>query len=386
MSELEGFRAETRAWLEANCPPGVRNLPETEENAFWGGRNKVFKSEDQKLWFERMAERGWTVPEWPKEYGGGGLTKDEAKVLASEMRRIGAKAPLYSLGIWMLGPALLKFGTEAQKLEHLPKIARGEIRWAQGYSEPGAGSDLASLKTKGEDMGDHFLVNGSKIWTSYGDKADWIFALVRTEPDAPKHLGISFLLIDMTTPGVSTRPIKMIAGDSHFTQTFFDNVTVPKQNLVGERGRGWDVTKYLLTHEREMIGSFQAGGVHESVAQFASRVLGKEGLARNGALRADILDFELDSWVLGIAVERIGDQTKAKEVTATSGSVLKVFGADLGMRRGELVLAVDGAGGLDNGHASSQELLRAPVSKIGGGTTEIQLNVIAKRALNLPGA
>jgi acyl-CoA dehydrogenase len=181
-SSLEGFRAETRAWLEQNAPAGIRDLPEGEENTCWGGRNYVFKSEDQRLWLERMAAKGWTVPEWPRAYGGGGLSKDEAKILQQELRRIKAKEPLESLGIWMLGPALLKYGSEAQKLEFLPDIARGKIRWAQGYSEPGAGSDLASLATKAVDDGDDFIVNGSKIWTSYGDKCDWIFALVRSEP------------------------------------------------------------------------------------------------------------------------------------------------------------------------------------------------------------
>ena len=233
MSDPEKLRSETRAWLEANCPPDMRLPLEDDDDRFWGGRNAKFKSDGQRLWFGRMLARGWTVPEWPKEYGGGGLSREEGKILRGEMRKLGCRSPLDSFGIWMLGPALLKYGTEAQKREYLPQIARGEIRWCQGYSEPNSGSDLASLATRAEDKGDHFLVNGQKIWTSYADKADWIFCLVRTDPVAPKHLGISFILFDMKTPGVSTKPILLISGMSPFCETFFDDV----RGAQGERGR-----------------------------------------------------------------------------------------------------------------------------------------------------
>jgi acyl-CoA dehydrogenase len=386
-AKLEAFRVETRAWLEANAPPGARKPPVGTEGTVWGGRNPVFANEDLRIWLERMAAKGWTVPEWPRQYGGGGLTKDEAKILAEEMKRIGARPPLTSLGIWMLGPALLKFGTEAQKLEHLPRIARGEIRWAQGYSEPGAGSDLASVQTRGEDMGDHFLVNGSKIWTSYADKCDMIFALVRTEPDAPKHLGISFLLIDMADNGVTTRPIQLISGESPFTQTFLDNAKAPKKDLIGERGRGWEVCKFLLAHERQMMGSSpMSSTAHETVAQRALRVLGEEELARAGALRADILQYEMDAWVLGIALERSRDQAKAKQGSPTAASEFKLFGTELSKRRAELVLAIDGVAGFDVASPAANDWLRAPIGTIAGGSNEIQLNIIAKRALGLPGA
>jgi acyl-CoA dehydrogenase len=385
-SDLEAFRAETRAWLEQNAPAGIRNLPDEEDNTCWGGRNYVFKSEDQRLWLERMVEKGWTVPEWPRQYGGAGLSKDEAKILQQELRRIKAKEPLESLGIWMLGPALLKYGSEAQKLEHLPAIARGKIRWAQGYSEPGAGSDLASVATKAVDDGDDFIVNGSKIWTSYGDKCDWIFALVRSEPNAPKHLGISFLLIDMATPGVSTRPIKLIAGDSPFTQTFFDNVRVPKKNIVGERGRGWDVTKYLLQHERSMIGARPQSSLgDETVAGLAKRLLGDD-LSREAALRSEIVQFELDAWTLGIQLERFRDQLKAGTAPATASSVLKLVGTELNKRRCELVLSIKGFEGLDEHSAAAHDWLHAPANTIAGGSSEIQLNILAKRVLALPGA
>lgn len=381
---LDDFRAETRAWLEANTPAGVRNPPEGEAGVCWGGRKWVFRSPDQRIWLERMAERGWTAPEWPKAYGGGGLSHDEALVLQQEMRRIKAAAPVQSLGLWMLGPALLKYGSEAQKLEHLPRIARGEIRWAQGYSEPGAGSDLASLQTRATDDGEDFIVNGSKIWTSYGDKCDWIFTLVRSEPDAPKHLGISFLLIDMDTPGVTTRPIKLNSGDSFFTQTFFDDVRAPKQNLVGERGRGWDVTKYLLQHERAMIGSGSRSD-RETVAQLALRTLGADGLAREAALRADIIQFEMDAWAMAVALERSRDEANAGTMAPTASSLLKLQGSELNKRRGELVMAIGGVDALDAHSVSAHDWLSAPASTIGGGSSEIQLNILAKRALGLPG-
>ena len=296
MADLETFRAETRAWLEANCPPEMREPIRDDDDVCWGGRGVKFKNEAQKLWLERMGAKGWTVPEWPSAYGGGGLSREEAKVLSEEMRRIKARSALSSFGIWMLGPALLKYGNEAQKLEHLPKIARGEIRWCQGYSEPGAGSDLASLRTSAEDKGDHYLVNGSKVWTSYADKADWIFCLVRTDPAAPKHLGISFLLFDM-----AVRPAfrRARSGSSPATrrsaQTFFDNVQVPKENLVGDaRTRAGTIAKYLLTHERNMIGGMghaAADGQRDSVSNIAVKSIGLASMPQAspiGTLRADI--------------------------------------------------------------------------------------------------
>src|SRR3984885_7666882 len=252
MTDTDIFRSDVRAWLAKNCPSEKRGRMSEDDHCF-GGRNWVFKNEAQRVWLERMAARGWTAPEWPTEYGGGGLSGAEAAILREEMARIEAHSPLTSLGVWMLGPALLRFGTEAQKQKYLPGIVRGEIWWAQGYSEPNAGSDLVSLQTKAELVGDEFIVNGQKIWTSYGHKADCLFGLVRTDPDKPRHEGISFLLIDLRTPGVAASPLKLISGNEHFSQIFFDDVRVPQENLVGARGRGWDVAKYLLLFERQMI-------------------------------------------------------------------------------------------------------------------------------------
>ncbi|WP_448580071.1 acyl-CoA dehydrogenase family protein [Thermaurantiacus sp.] len=394
-AELAQFRAETRAWLEANCPAEMRAPVRGDDDICWGGRKFRFQSAAQQAWMERMAERGWTVPEWPKAYGGGGLSRDEAKILQQEMRKIRARPPLSSFGIWMLGPALLKFGNEAQKLEHLPKIARGEIRWCQGDSEPGAGSDLAALRTSAVLDGDHYVVNGQKIWTSYADKADWIFCLVRTDPEAPKHLGISFLLFDMESEGVSTSPIRLISGASPFCQTFFDNVRVPAENLVGEPGKGWDIAKYLLTHEREMIGGMDSGAAEgrDGISQLAKRVLGvgEDGRLPEGMLRTDVIRQELDTWAFGLTMERVKDEAKAGQGVGALSSMLKYYGTELNKRRMELMMSLHGAEGLLwEGEGREGDLarawLRSRANSIEGGTSEIQLNIIAKNVLRLPAA
>ncbi|MBM1492986.1 acyl-CoA dehydrogenase family protein, partial [Sulfitobacter mediterraneus] len=309
---VEAFRAELRGWLEENCPQEMRDGGMSEDAICWGGTQWTFSSPAQKDWLERAAAKGYTVPTWPVEYGGAGLNREEEKVFHEEMARINARSPLQSFGIWMLGPALLHFGTHEQKLHYLPPIARGEIRWCQGYSEPGAGSDLASVQTKGADQGDHWLVNGQKIWTSYADKADWIFALIRTDTDAPKHKGISFLLIDMNDAGVETRPIKMISGISPFCETFFSDVKVPKHQIVGEENRGWDVAKYLLTHEREMISGGGAGlsGGGRALGAILAESAGEDGLT-DATLRADAMRCEIDALAIGLTLERYKDQSEA---------------------------------------------------------------------------
>ena len=389
---LQSFRAETRAWLEANCPPEMRQ-PAGEDDICWGGRHCRFQSDAQRVWLQRMAERGWTVPSWPREYGGAGLSADEAKVLAHEMRVLHCRPPLTSFGIWMLGPALLKFGSEAQKLEHLPKIARGEIRWCQGYSEPNAGSDLASLATRAEDHGDHFIVNGQKIWTSYADQADWIFCLVRTD-NAKKHTGISFVLFDMASPGVSTKPILLISGKSPFCETFFDNVRVDKRNLVGTLNAGWDVAKYLLTHERAMIGSIGDRTAAKPLGQVAAAQIGLDAQGRlaDPGLRAQIAEFEVDEAAFRLMMERAGDLGKARQGHPAMSSMLKYYGAELNKRRWELMASAGGIGALEWDSERSRHgivartWLRTKGNSIEGGTSEVQLNVIAKRILELPGA
>lgn len=393
MSDIETFRSDTRHWLEANCPPEMRLPMASEDDVCWGGRNWKFASDAQRIWLERMAERGWTAATWPREYGGAGLSGDEAKVLAQEMRALNCRAPLNSFGIWMLGPALLKFGSDAQKAEFMPKIARGEIRWCQGYSEPNAGSDLASLQARAEDRGDHFIVNGQKIWTSYADKADWIFCLVRTDAGAKKHTGISFVLFDMATKGVSTKPILLISGKSPFCETFLDDVRVEKSNLVGTLNAGWDVAKYLLTHEREMIGSVGDRAVARPLGQLAASWVGLDAQGRldDPLLRAQIAEFEVDEAAFRLTLERAGDMAKARQGHPAYSSMLKYYGAELNKRRYELMMAAAGTDALEwdtprSRHgALARTWLRTKGNSIEGGTSEVQLNVISKRILELPG-
>jgi len=391
VSDLEQFKLETRTWLEDNCPVEMRQPIQGDKDICWGGRNYVPQSEAQKLWLDRMVAKGWTVPIWPKVYGGGGLSKVEAKILAKEMRRINARSPLSSFGIWMLGPALLKFGTEEQKLEYLPPIARGEIRWCQGYSEPNAGSDLAALATKCEDKGDHFLINGQKVWTSYADKADWIFCLVRTDFDAKKHNGISFVLFDMETPGVEPRPIKLISGKSPFCETFFEDVKVPKENLVGELNKGWTIAKYLLTHEREMIGG--QNDVTRPLHEIAVGMTGLEdGRMVDSMLRAKVAEASIDEWAFNMTIARKLGEAKAGASLGADSSMLKYYGTELNKRKYELMMDAAGHEGLEwEGERSNEGQLarmwlRTKGNSIEGGTSEVQLNIISKHILQLPGA
>ena len=389
MTDLDTFRADTRAWLEAQCPAEMRR-PMSRDEICWGGRRFPFQSEAQRLWMQRMAARGWTVPRWPRAYGGAGLSVTEAEVLREEMRTLGCRSPLDSFGIWMLGPALLQYGSEEQKLEHLPPIARGEIRWCQGYSEPNAGSDLASLATRAELDGDEFVVTGQKIWTSYADQADWIFCLVRTDATR-KHAGISFLLFDMQSPGVTTRPIQLISGKSPFCQTFFDRVRVPRRNLVGEMNAGWTIAKYLLSHERHMIGGSASGAGTESLGQLAVRRVGvDDGRLADPDLRARIAAFETDEAAFAAWLETATADSHTGGNPAVP-SALKYCGSELNKRRWELIMAAAGADALEweGGRSKDGELarswLRTKGNSIEGGTSEVMLNVVAKRILGLPG-
>lgn len=382
----DGFRAELRDWLEANCPPEMRDGDNSEASICWGGKSWQFASDAQELWLTRCADKGLTVPTWPEAYGGAGFDRDQERILHEEMARINARKPLQSFGIWMLGPALLHFGTEEQKRHYLPPIARGEVRWCQGYSEPGAGSDLASLQTHGQDMGDHWLVNGQKVWTSYADRADWIFALVRTDRDAPKHKGISFLLADMESAGISTRPIRLISGNSPFCETFFDNVEVPKSQIVGAENRGWDVAKYLLTHERGMIG---ATGSVPGTGRALGAVLAEEtGAMGDAVLRARALKLEVDSLAMGLTLDRYNDMAEAGAGAGDASAMLKYYGTELNKARHELTMAASGSDALDwEGRfgARPADWLRTKANSIEGGTSEIMLGILSRRVLGLPG-
>ena len=390
--DLETFRAETRAWLEANCPPEMREPVRSDADVVWGGRDQSKMTPAQKQWMDAMGARGWTVPDWPKQYGGGGLSPAETKILREEMARLKCRNPLNSFGISMLGPALLKYGTEAQKIEHLTKIARGEIRWCQGYSEPGAGSDLASLQTSAEDKGDHYLVNGQKVWTSYANYADWIFCLVRTDKTV-KQGGISFLLFDMATPGVSTKPILLISGYSPFCETFFDNVKVPKENLVHEVNKGWDVAKYLLGHEREMISGMGLGSSGGNpLVDGAKRTIGltDAGILADPVLRAQMALFEVRAKAFTAMSEKFIDELKAGKAHPAQPSMMKYYGTELNKSRHELMMAAGGSDALEweseesNTGAAPRAWLRTKANSIEGGTSEVQLNIISKRILELP--
>ena len=388
------FRQEARDWLEDNCPPSIRRPPGPNEGT-GGGRRATYPNPEAKLWLDRMAERGWTAPMWPKEYGGGGLDREQATVLAEELRRIKARPAHTGMGLSMIGPALLEFGTEEQKHEHLPKIVRGEIWWCQGYSEPGSGSDLASLKTRAVDDGDDFIVNGSKIWTSGANFADWMFCLVRTDPDRPKHQGISFVLFDMETPGVTVKPIRLISGASPFCETFLDDVRVPKRNLVGERGQGWTVGKRLLQYERTSIGgmggSASPGG--NPLADLARRYLGDEGgRIANANIREQVIDHRVTDRAFGLTVRRNGEELRSGRAPTFLSSMFKLYGTEQNKARLELMLAIQGSQMLGwEGDAfnrrelsSTREWLRSRANSIEGGTSEVQLNIIAKRILGLP--
>jgi alkylation response protein AidB-like acyl-CoA dehydrogenase len=341
-----------------------------------------------------MRDKGWTVPHWPTEYGGGGLDGEQAKIVAQEMAAIGARPPLVSFGISMLGPALLKYGTDAQKKEHLPKITAGLIRWCQGYSEPNAGSDLASLQTRAESDGDEFIINGQKIWTSYANYADWIFCLVRTDQTAKKHDGISFILFDMASKGVSTRPILLISGRSPFCETFFDNVPVPKSNVVGTVNRGWDVAKYLLQHERAMISGMGERGVERPIGQIAADSIGadEQGRLEDPILRGQIASFEIDEAALACAAERAIDLAKAGQGHPAFSSAMKYYGTELNKRRYEVLMSAGGIDALEwesersRGGMRARAWLRTKANSIEGGTSEIMLGIVAKRILDLPGA
>lgn len=396
MQNSVSFRHEVRDWLEANCPSSMRtDMPEHE--IVWGGRKQRWFSADARVWMERMADRGWTVPHWPRAYGGAGLNASEVKILHEEMQRINARVPLQSFGIWMLGPALLEFATEAQKRHYLPQIARGEIRWCQGYSEPGNGSDLAGLQTKAEDCGDHYLVNGSKIWTSYADQSDWIFCLVRTDSDSPKHEGISFLLFDMASEGVSASPIQLISGASPFCQTFFEDVKVPKDQLVGEVNKGWTIAKRLLQHERQMVSVIKgntplARSSSLKLHELAKRYAGDGERIGNPLIRSKVSRHRMDGHAFRLTMNRSAQEARIGQADGNIASFIKYYNSEQNKRKYELLVEIMGTAmlGWEGDGFSDEELdltrqwLRSRANSIEGGTSEVQLNVIGKRILGLP--
>ena len=395
MADLEQFRADTREWLSDNAPTGVRGLILALGEGNWGGRRATYPNPDMKRWLEVMAERGWTAPEWPSQYGGGGLSRAEAKILREELATLKLPEPLSGFGLTMIGPVLLQYGTEEQKREHIPKIVRGEIRWCQGYSEPGSGSDLASLQTKAVLQGDHYVINGQKVWTSYANYSDWMFMLVRTDPQAKKQEGITFILVDMATPGVEAKPIKLISGSSPFCETFFTDVLAPAKNVVGKVNDGWSVAKALLNHERTMIASAFGGGTgrKRTMSDWAREYVDfDDDRLTDEALRQRIAQFEMEALAFKLTADRSRDAAKAGRPPGPESSMFKIYGTELNQRRQELLLSIagpqslgwEGEGFTERELTLTRDWLRSRGNTIEGGTSEIQLNIIAKRVLGLP--
>ena len=389
-SDLDAFRTEARDWLEANYPQTLRADPDAGTRMIMGG---VKPTGDHLVWKLRMAEQGWGTPTWPKKYGAGGLSPAEARVLAQEMDRIGAYNPMIGMGLSMFGPTLLEYGTEAQKDRHIPAIVRGDLRWCQGYSEPGAGSDLASLTTKCEDAGDHWRINGSKIWTSGAQYADWCFCLVRTDT-SKKHEGISLVLINMRQPGVETRPIKLIAGNSPFCETFFTDARAEKDDMVGPLNGGWTIGKRLLQHERSGQGGARMMGGPVSVSDLAIRYVGldDQGRINDPDLRMRVARHLMDSRAHGLTIQRATEEAKGNVNPSATTSVMKNSGTWIGQTRSELMLEIMGSQGLgwsgETFAADELDAVRAWLSgkatTIFGGSQEIQSNIVSKRILGLP--
>ena len=392
MSDLKNFRETTRAWLEENCPPGARGPGEVSN----GSTKIVIEDADTRLWLERMVEKGWTVPSWPKAYGGGSLSTEEYVILLEEMKRISGRPALSGFGTSMIGPTLLEFGTAEQKLRHLPRIARAEVEWCQGYSEPGAGSDLASLQTRAVLDGDNYVINGSKIWTSGAHNADWMFILVRTNPDAPKHEGISFMLLPMDQPGVEVRPIKLISGNSPFNETFFDDALAAREDLVGELNRGWTVGKRLLQHERSGMESLLQGGTSKGkskLSSIAKDYIGEaDGKIADSAMRDQVLQYEMAQRSLNLTKRRVIQESADGATPGPATSIFKVMSTDLEKIYSDLATSLRGSQGFgwegdaftDTEREDMRVLLSSRAASIYSGSNEIQRNIIAKRVLGLP--
>lgn len=398
MTELDDFRESVKSWLEENAPKGLYGKVYDPMKAFQGGRKDKGPWPESQAWLEMMAEKGWTIPHWPKEYGGGGLSAKESQVIALELLRAKLPAPLTGFGITMIGPTVLQYGTEEQKQKYIPEIVRGEIRWCQGYSEPNAGSDLANIQTKVVVDGDDYIVNGQKVWTSYGDISDWIFMLVRTNPDVKKQAGITFLLADMESDGIDVRPIKLISGSSPFCEVFFEDVRVPIENTLAQENRGWEVAKALLGHERSMIagmgGGFVGRRAENPIEAAAKKYIGqRDGKIADLVIRDRMAQIQMDESSFGLTIQRNGDNMKAGHRPGPESSMFKIYATELNQRRYELMLSIFGPeclGWEGEGFEKSElnlcrEWLRSRGNSIEGGTSEVQLNIISKRVLGLPG-
>jgi len=388
--DLETFRQEAREFIESNCPQSMRNRVVNIENS-----HEVYDNDDARSWLKAAAERGWTAPTWPTEYGGGGLSYEENQVFLQEMAALKALPPSYGMGLAMIGPTLLEFGTEEQKQRHLPKIVSGEVRWCQGYSEPGSGSDLASLQTKAVLEGDHFVINGQKIWTSGAQYADWMFALVRTDPDVPKHDGISFVLLEMDQPGVTVKPIQLISGNSPFCETFLDNAIARRDDLVGELNRGWTVGKRLLQYERSAssVRTKKKAKTENPYARIArSYSQDSEGKLSDADARDRITKQTMLEKSLQLTVQRVAAESQSGKAPGATTSIFKLVGSTIAKDSASLKSELRGTLGFgwEGEPFTTEELeategwLRDRAVTIYGGTNEVQMNIISKRVLGLP--
>ena len=381
------FRTVIRDWLSEYCPPWARGAGPVE-----AGGKKHPPEGDARLWLDRCAERGFTVPMWPKEYGGAGLSNRQYQILLEEMRHISARSPLAGMGIGLIGPTLLEFGTDEQKRRHLPAIARGEVRWCQGYSEPNAGSDLAGLQTRAISDGDRYIINGQKIWTSGANHSDWMFCLVRTDPEAPKHEGISLLLLDMDQPGVETRPIRLISGDSPFCETFFIDAVALKSDLVGDLNRGWGIGKRLLQHERSGMTILMGGSVTAITPQHPYHPLLTRYGTRDPALVDQVIRHEMRERAFRLTQRRTVAESDDSATPGPQTSIFELCQAELekeaanlkALLRGTQGLGWEGEGFSHDDVASTRNWLSIKRRSIARGSNEIQMNIIAKRVLGLP--
>lgn len=393
MSDLAAFRAELRDWLAEHCPAGARGPGQVA----WGSR-RIELEPDVRLWLERMAERGFTVPTWPRAYGGAELSREEYAILIDELKRIDARTPLTGRGVNYIGPTILELGTDEQKARWLPGIARGEGGWAMGYSEPGAGSDLASLSTRAVRDGDSYVINGRKTWTSDAMDCDYIFVLARTSPELSKHQGISLILVDMHQTGVQVRPIRLLSGASPFNETLFEDALARADDVIGGVDNGWTVGKRLLQYERSThaginISGSQGGRVADStMPERIRRYTGPaQGRIADPALRRRLIDFELNAHAQRLTQKRVIEESTAR-APGFASSAVKLTGALNTQAGDELLVDAMGLKGVGWAGASYSEgeleatraWLRNKSLTIAGGTKEVQLNIIAKRVLGLP--
>ena len=397
MSELDSFREEARAWVRENAPKSLWGTSGSGPfEGYWGGRKCEETDPDVLRWRDLGIEKQWTAPSWPVEYGGGGLSHEQEQIIHAEMKAIGVPRPVAGQGLCMFGPVLLQYGNDAQRKEHLPRIARGEIRWCQGYSEPNAGSDLANLQLKAERDGGEYVLNGQKIWTSHANLSDWIYCLTRTDSNAPKkQMGISVFMADLSTPGISVRRIDLISGYSPFCETFFEDVRVPAGNLVGRENEGWTIAKAILGHERSSIGrsiARQPGSAQREVVARARKHLDiGEGAIDDPLLRDEIAALGMLEEAFHLTLARI-EQSAQSGTPGPEGSITKIVGSELKQMRFELGMKVAGIQGLgwegpgfdEEDLQYTRDWLRSRASTIEGGSSEIQKNIVSKRVLGLP--